>query len=488
MSTEQTPPATEADAAQGPGVGVDEWVARSSGRREYAPGRIGQVQRQFERVPWWAILLGAGLLGACVPFLTTNDFQLQIGINAMLLAILAVGLNISVGWAGLLDLGYVAFYGFGAYGYALVSSNQLNPPAGIHWSTYISVPVVMIAAGFLGVAVGWPSRRLIGDYLAIVTLFFGEAFVEFTNNVAPKTLGGPNGIVSIDPYKVFGTTILTNKGYFYVLLVLLVLTVGVLHLLDTSRTGRAWRAVREDTLASSLMTIPVFRVKLMAFAFGAAVAAMAGTVFAAQQINVFPTDFATPFLILIYAGLILGGAGSLAGAVLGGLILSVTLDGLLRSPTEAGYIFYGLILATMVVKIRPWVRLGAILGATVVFGILVHTIVKAISPSAVAGGPQSSGWISDLVHNWVVVPSNPTRAGNIGYVLLLVLVIALVQVKGRWRDILMVPTLYLAACVWEGVLVAQPSITRQILLGVILIVMMNARPNGLLGRRRVEVV
>ncbi len=488
MSTEQTPPATEAEGQAGPGVGVDEWVARSAGRREYAPGRLGQAQRLFERVPWWVILLAAGLVGACIPLLTTNDFQLQVGINALLLAILAVGLNISVGWAGLLDLGFIAFYGFGAYGYALVSSSQLNPPTGIHWSTYISVPVVMIAAGFLGVAVGWPSRRLIGDYLAIVTLFFGEAFVEFTNNVAPSKLGGPNGIVSVDPFKVFGSTILTNKGYFYVLLVLLVVTVGVLHLLDTSRTGRAWRAVREDPLASSLMTIPVFRVKLMAFAFGAAVAAMAGTVFAAQQINVFPTDFATPFLILIYAGLILGGAGSLAGAVLGGLILSVTLDGFLRSPTEAGYIFYGLILATMVVKIRPWTRLGAILGATVAFGVVVHAIVKAISPSAVAGGPQSSGWISDLVHNWVVVPSNPTRAGNIGYVLLLVLVITLVQVKGRWRDILMVPTLYLAACVWEGVLVAQPSITRQILLGVILIVMMNARPNGLLGRRRVEVV
>src|SRR6185437_16970452 len=183
----------------------------------------------------------------------------------------------------------------------LLSSSQL----GIHLPTYLSVPIVIIGAAILGLLVGWPSRRLVGDYLAIVTLFFGEAFVEFTNNVAPKTLGGPNGIVSIDPYKVFGTTILTNKGYFYVLLVLLVLTVGVLHLIDTSRTGRAWRAVREDPLASSLMTIPVFRLKLMAFAFGAAVAAMAGTVFAAQQINVFPTDFATPFLILIYAGLIL---------------------------------------------------------------------------------------------------------------------------------------------------------------------------------------
>src|ERR1700759_3887941 len=156
--------------------------------------------------------------------LTTNDFQLQIGINALLLAILAVGLNISVGWAGLLDLGYVAFYGFGAYGYALVSSNQLNPPAGIHWSTYISVPVVMIAAGFLGVAVGCPSRRLVGDYLAIVTLFFGEAFVEFTNNVAPSKLGGPNGIFALDPLHGAHVQITTPTGYFFVLLGLLVLS------------------------------------------------------------------------------------------------------------------------------------------------------------------------------------------------------------------------------------------------------------------------
>src|ERR1700759_351446 len=160
--------------------------------------------------------------------LTTNDFQLQIGINALLLAILAVGLNISVGWAGLLDLGYVAFYGFGAYGYALVSSNQLNPPAGIHWSTYISVPVVMIAAGFLGVAVGWPSRRLVGDYLAIVTLFFGEAFVEFTNNVAPSVLGGPNGITGVDPIRGFGAQINSNTGYYYLLVILAVLTMAVL--------------------------------------------------------------------------------------------------------------------------------------------------------------------------------------------------------------------------------------------------------------------
>src|ERR1700759_3331327 len=224
MSTEQTPPATEAEGQQCPGVGVSEWVARSAGRREYAPGRVGQVQRQFERVPWWAILLVAGLAGACVPLLTTNDFQLQVGINALLLAILAVGLNVSVGWAGLLDLGYIAFYGFGAYGFALLSSNQLNPPAGIHVQAWISIPLVMIGGALLVLVVGFPSRRLIGDYLAIVTLFFGEAFVEFTNNVAPTKLGGPNGIFALDPLHGAHVQITTPTGYFFVLLGLLVLS------------------------------------------------------------------------------------------------------------------------------------------------------------------------------------------------------------------------------------------------------------------------
>ena len=118
--------------------------------------------------------------------------------------------------------------------------------------------------------------------------------------------------------------------------------------------------MREDPLAASLMTIPVNRVKLMAFAFGAAIAAMAGAVFAAQQTSVFPTDFDTPFLILIYAGLILGGAGSVAGAVVGGLVVAISLE-FLRNPTEAGYVFYGVILLTMIVKLRPWTRLAAVL-------------------------------------------------------------------------------------------------------------------------------
>jgi branched-chain amino acid transport system permease protein len=466
-------------------VGVDEWVSRSGERRESLPGPLGAVQRAFGRVGWWPRLAAAVVVGAIIPQFGLNDFQLQIGINMLLLALLAVGLNISVGWAGLLDLGYIAFYGFGAYGFALLSSSQIS--GGIHWPAYASVPVVMIAAGVLGLLVGLPSRRLLGDYLAIVTLFFGEAFVEFTNNVAPTTLGGPNGITSIDPYTGFGHQITTNKGYFYLLLVLLVVVCAALHMLDRSRLGRAWRAVREDPLAAGLMTIPVNRVKLMAFSFGAAVAALAGTVFAAQQISVFPTDFDTPFLILIYAAFILGGAGSIGGAVVGGLIISITLDGFLRSPTQSGYIFYGMIVLTLVVKMRPWRKLAAVAAAIVVFGVAMHAIVSAVSSSAVAGGPQSSGWIADVVRHWVIVPSNSTGPGNIGFVILICALIAIVQLRGRWRTLLIVPTVYLAVCVWEARLVAQPAITRQLLIGAILIVMMNARPQGLLGSRRVEI-
>jgi ABC-type branched-subunit amino acid transport system permease subunit len=306
--------------------------------------------------------------------------------------------------------------------------------------------------------------------------------------VAPHALGGPNGIVGVDPIRAFGIQITSNEGYYYLLLVLLLATMGALRLLDSSRTGRAWRAVRDDPLAAASMTIPVNRVKLMAFAFGAMIAALAGTIFAAQQISVFPPDFNTAYLILIYAGLILGGAGSISGAVLGGLTVVVVLDGLLRSPTDAGYLFYGLILVALLVRLRPWRRLGAVLAGTVALGFAAHAIAGAVSARAVAGGPQSGGWIGTLIRDWVIVPASPKTPGNIGFVLVVCLLIAVVQVRGRWRTLLLAPTIYLAACVWEARLVAEPSITRQILIGAVLIVMMNARPQGLLGTRRVEVM
>jgi len=471
--------------SQGPQVGADEWVARQAHRREYLPSWLGRIQQESERIGWWPRLAIVALAGLLLPSVGLGGFQLQVGIDSLVIALLAVGLNIVVGWAGLLDLGYIAFFGFGAYGFALLSSAQIGS-TGIHLPAYASLPIVMVAAALLGLAVGLPSRRLIGDYLAIVTLFFGEAFVEFTNNVAPSKLGGPNGITGIDPIRAFGWQLTSNYGYYYLLVIVLVVVMAVLRLVEHSRTGRAWRAVREDPLAAASMTIPVNRVKLAAFAAGAVVAALAGTIYAAQQASVFPTDFDTPILILIYAGLILGGAGSIAGAALGALVVMVVYDGVLRSASDAGYLFYGLILLTLLVKLRPWRRLAAVLAATIAFGFAVYAIADAISPSAVASGPQSGGWIGSALRYWVIVPANPQTPGNWGFVALVVMLITLVQVSSRWRTILLVPTLYLASFVWETRLVVEPSITRQLMIGAILIVMMNARPQGLLGQRRVE--
>ena len=323
-----------------------------------------------------------------VPLLTVNDFQLQVGINALLLAMLALGLNISVGWAGLLDLGYIAFYGFGAYG---VRAALLEPArtGGVHLlGGAVDPDRDRRARRASGCSSALPSRRLIGDYLAIVTLFFGEAFVEFANNVAPSTLGGPNGIVAIDPIKAFGTQITTNQGYFYLLLILLVVTIAALHLLDTSRTGRAWRAVREDPLAAEVMTIPVNRVKLMAFSFGAVVAALAGTRVrrAADQRVPDRLRHAVPDPDLRRPDPRRRRQHRRRGPRRASCS-SVTLDGFLRSPTEPGYLFYGVILLTLIVKLRPWRRLVAVLGGTVVFGFAVHAIVKADLAIAVGGRP-----------------------------------------------------------------------------------------------------
>jgi ABC-type branched-subunit amino acid transport system permease subunit len=478
-------PASGTQPASGPQVGADEWVARQQHKHEYLPSWLGSAQRASERIGWWPRLAIAAVAGLALPLLGLGGFQLQVGIDALVIALLAVGLNIVVGWAGLLDLGYVAFFGFGAYGFALLSSAQIGA-AGIHLPAILSVPLVMIGAAVLGLIVGWPSRRLIGDYLAIVTLFFGEAFVEFTNNVAPGTFGGPNGIVGVDAFNSFGIQLTSNQAYYYLLVVVVVAVMAVLQLLDSSRTGRAWRAVREDPLAAAAMTIPVNRVKLMAFAFGAMVAALAGTIFAAQQISVFPADFDTPILILIYAGLILGGAGSIAGAATGALVVMVIYDGLLRSPTDSGYLFYGLILVTLVAKLRPWRKLGILLAATAGLGFAAHAIAGAISARVVAGGPSSGGWVGAILRYWVIVPADSRVPGNIAFVVVICLLVALIQVKGLWRTVLLVPTIYLGAFVWETRLAAEPAITRQLMIGAILIVMMNARPQGLLGQRRVE--
>ena len=233
------------------------------------------------------------------------------------------------------------------------------------------------------------------------------------------------------------------------------------------------------------MTVPIRRLKLMAFATGAAVAGLAGSVFASFQLGVYPLNFQIQFLIVIYAALILGGSGSLAGAVAGGIVVTLVLD-LLRDPAQASAAFYGLIAVTLIAKVRPWRTLAAVVGATVALGFVVHVVVGAIWPDAVTGEIDATGVFGSAITSWVVLPEDPTTIGNWAFCTLVLGVIALTRVSARTRTILLVPLLYLAALVWENRLVDEPSITRQLLLGVLLIVMMISRPHGLLGTRRVE--
>lgn len=474
-------------------VGVDEWVAREAERRELRGGALGRAEAAWTAVPPVARLALFAALVASVPFITDSDFVIRVGVNTLLLGMLALGLNIVVGWAGLLDLGYIAFYGFGAYSYALLASDQID----VHLPSWLAILIVVLASALLGLLLGLPSRRLIGDYLAIVTLFFGQIFVELVVNLDRVTLpgsdeplditGGPNGIPGVEPITLLGFEFLTPTDYFYLSLGVLVILVAGLYLIDHSRTGRAWRAIREDPLAASLMTMPVKRLKLLAFVCGAAVAGLAGTIFAALQIGVFPRNFETPFLILIYAAVILGGAGSITGMLAGAAVVGVSFE-LLRDPDEASWIFYGGVLLGLVLTVRPWRALGGVLAATVALGFALRALLDAVWRAAVEGEPRADWTFSSVIDSWMVLPDEARAAGNWGFVALIGVVLWLSQAGRRTRLLALPLLVYLAAFVWENRLVVDPSVTRLLMVGAILIIVMNVRPAGLFGAKRIEVM
>ncbi len=482
----ETPPVP--DEPQTSRIGADEWVATHAGRTQ-----LGRFARELQRLPPLGFYLGFGVVAALLPALTSNGYIVRVGFDTLIYMLLALGLNVAVGYAGLLDLGYVAFFGFAAYGYAMLAS----PKFGLHWSALAVVPLVVVATAILGLLVALPSRRLVGDYLAIVTLFFGQLFVAvYTNGERISFLGftrpydltgGPNGIVNVDPWHLFGQSIQSLQGYYYLALIVFMIALIAMYLVDRSRTGRAWRSLREDSLAAELMGIPVNRLKLVAFVVGAAVAGIAGTVFVALNTATFATDFDVPTLIVVYSMLILGGAGSLGGVIIGALVVNISLE-VLRTPDHATWVFYTLLAFGLVLRMRPWQRLAAVIGGTIAFGFVVHAIVSAISSSAVAGQAVVGGFLGSGLGSWVVLPSDPKQIGNMMFVVLILAVLGLTLLHGWQRDLALVPTLYLAAFVWENRLVVEPSITRLILIGVILIVLMNARPQGLLGTAKVEIV
>lgn len=264
---------------------------------------------------------------------------------ALLYVMLALGLNIVVGFAGLLDLGYIAFYAVGAYMYALLASPHLTStfpaiaamfPDGLHNSIWMVIPLGAALAALFGIMLGAPVLRLRGDYLAIVTLGFGEIIRIFMNNLnAPLNItNGPQGITLIDPitvagvnlskpFTVLGVTLPSVYLYYYLFLLLAIITIIICIRLQNSRIGRAWMAIREDDVAAKAMGINVRNVKLLAFALGATFGGVAGAMFSAFQGFVSPESFSLMESIIVLAMVVLGGIGHIPGVILGAVLLAV---------------------------------------------------------------------------------------------------------------------------------------------------------------------
>ena len=250
---------------------------------------------------------------------------------AILFVFLSLGLNIVVGFAGLLDLGYIAFYAVGAYVYALLASPHFN----IHWPFWAILPIGAAVAALFGVLIGAPTLKLRGDYLAIVTLGFGEIVRIFLNNLShPVNItNGPQGIARIDPFRVGGVDFsksdsflgLTFSGpikYYYLLLLVLLAVIFINVRLQDSRIGRAWEAVREDEVAARAMGIDTRNIKLLAFAMGASFGGIAGGMFSAIQGFISPESFVLVESIMVVSMVVLGGMGNIWGVILGAVLLS----------------------------------------------------------------------------------------------------------------------------------------------------------------------
>jgi branched-chain amino acid transport system permease protein len=323
------------------------------------------------------ILLGVALIA--FPFIAANfgNSWVRIMDLALLYIMLALGLNIVVGFAGLLDLGYIAFYALGAYMTGLLASPQFAvvlesfvnqyPPIGnslvwmfgpeiakngIHLSVWVIVPLGAAFAGIFGALLGAPTLKLRGDYLAIVTLGFGEIIRIFMNNLnAPVNItNGPQGINLIDPIRIFGVSLGGEAGsgatvhigsfsmpsvnaYYFLFLSLCIAIIFISIRLQHSRLGRAWVAIREDEIAAKAMGINTRNIKLLAFAMGASFGGVAGAMFASFQGFVSPESFSLTESIAVLAMVVLGGMGHIPGVVLGGVLLAA-LPEVLRHTVE----------------------------------------------------------------------------------------------------------------------------------------------------------
>ncbi|MFI5040546.1 MAG: branched-chain amino acid ABC transporter permease [Acidimicrobiales bacterium] len=318
--------------------------------------RTSRVWGGLPRPARWAVLAAMTVVFYILPnfhppLINTpgSDFASVLFFPVAIYVLAAIGLNVVVGQAGLLDLGYVAFFAIGAYTMALFGTKA-------HWNFWEVLPLGLLFAAISGVILGAPTLRLRGDYLAIVTLGFGEIIHNTANNL--NYIGGPRGISNIPhppnvntPIIHFRYGVLDPKPYYWLLLTLIIVVIMAVRRLERSRVGRAWTAIREDEDAAELMGVPTFKFKLWAFAIGASIGGIAGAVFATKVISITPDNFVFQFSILFVAAVVLGGSGNLAGVVVGAAVVGY-LPERFRSFQDTRYLWFGAALVVMMI-FRP---------------------------------------------------------------------------------------------------------------------------------------
>ena len=512
---EQQPTPDVADDGS-PKIGTDEWVAQVAGRRVKREGVFGRIYDAWEAIPINARYTLVLLIAFAFPIISgtefilnaagisDNAFILRTGVRFLTFAILAIGLNVVVGYAGLLDLGYIAFMGIAGYLYAYMSSEFVQIegfiPYGLQIPSIISIPLIVLIVAGIGYLIGAVSMRLAGDYLAIVTLGFGQVFLQLALTATRVSIPGrerpvdltrgPNGINNLDEISLFGYTFESTQQYYYLFLVLLIIVYVAVHHINQSRIGRSWRAIREDELAAEVMGVPTRKLKLWAFAIGAGIAALAGSVDVAFQGNVVPNPrYSVLTLINLYAMVVLGGTASLPGAVLGAFIFTI-LPEVLRNPILAGYLFYAGGLIGLIYILRPLPRILSVLGGTIVAGYLMKFVIGFIAPSLDTGFPDAPSTLNKVVQGWLIIPENFQQVGNVIAILAVFALLAAILLHERpiWHYAMIGLTIYLFAFAWETRFSVEPAATRILIVGVTLVVLMVSRPQGLLGQAEVKII
>ncbi len=318
------------------------------GQEQYTTRRAQMTPEQNLRARQISIGLG-GLLLLVLP-LILGTYLTEVLDNVGLFILMGLGLNIVVGFAGLLDLGYVAFFAIGAYVMGILTTSGALGVGGI--SFWLALPISVTVAVLFGVTLGIPVLRMRGDYLAIVTLGFGEIIrVLAQSDLLKNVIGGAQGVLQIGKPEIFGFTMIRPEHFYYLILAACMLAIFVSWRMRDARLGRQWMSMREDEDVAEAMGIHLVTTKLLAFGMGAAFSGMAGAIFASRLSSIFPNSFNLLISINVLSLIIVGGIGSLPGVVVGALVL-VGLPELLREFAEYRLLLYGVLLIVMMIK-RP---------------------------------------------------------------------------------------------------------------------------------------